>query len=139
MALKKKQKLMIEALKSQLGVITAAINQVGIARQTHYNWINECPEYKQAVDEAELILKDFGENSLFKLMKEGNPAAVIFFNKTKNKDRGYVEKQEIEHSTGNEGIKIQLVEMSDKEVEDVKRSKEVKTEQESDKSNENSD
>ncbi len=39
---------------------------------------------------------DFAESNLKKLEKEGNPAATIFFLKTKGKKRGYIERQEIE-------------------------------------------
>ena len=39
---------------------------------------------------------DFAESHLYKLVKEGNPAATIFFLKTKGKARGYVERQEVE-------------------------------------------
>ena len=35
------------------------------------------------------------ESHLHKLIRDGNPAATIFFLKTKGKNRGYVERQEI--------------------------------------------
>ena len=38
---------------------------------------------------------DFAETHLHKLIQEGNPAATIFFLKTKGKRRGYVETQDI--------------------------------------------
>jgi len=93
-----KKKAMIEAMKSQLGVVSAACKKANVSRDTHYRWMKESPKYKQAIEESELVLKDFGENALFKLMKAGNPQAIIFFNKTRNKDRGYVEKKELDIS-----------------------------------------
>ena len=41
---------------------------------------------------------DFAESSLYKQIKDGNTSATIFFLKTQAKRRGYIEKQEIEHS-----------------------------------------
>ena len=111
----KKKKLMIEVLKNQLGIVSVACRQVGIHRDTHYKWMKEDENYKHFVEEAEFEVKDFGEHSLFKLIKEGNPAAVIFFNKTKNRDRGYIEKREIEHSTNDFKVEINIP----KEVKDL--------------------
>lgn len=67
-----------------------------MSRQTHYNWMKADEEYKSAVLELEDRTIDFAESHLHKLIKDGNPAATIFFLKTKGKRRGYVERQEIE-------------------------------------------
>jgi len=91
-----KKALMYQAMQDQLGIVTAAVKQVGIDRTTHYAWLKKDENYKDWIEEAEMQLRDFGENALLKLMKEGNPAAIIFFNKTKNKDRGYLETKELD-------------------------------------------
>jgi len=52
-------------------------------------------EYKQAVQELGDVALDFAESKLHKLIDQGNPAATIFYLKTKGKERGYVERQEI--------------------------------------------
>jgi len=96
--LKAKKKLMIEAIIRQLGIVSSAAKQVGINNSTHYEWLKKDKVYKKAVEESEFILKDFGENALFKLISSGNPQSVIFFNKTRNRDRGYSESIKIEHS-----------------------------------------
>lgn len=101
-----KKKLMIEELKRQLGVVTAAAKQVGINRVTHYKWMNEDPEYKLEVEHIDDIALDFAESMLFKMMQDKTPSAIIFYLKTKGKKRGYIEKSEqlVEH-TG-ESLKI---------------------------------
>ncbi len=91
-----KKEAMLEALERSLGIVTTACNAVGINRSTHYDWMRKDPEYKQAVKSIEDRTLDFAESHLHKLIKEGNPAATIFFLKTKGKGRGYVERQEIE-------------------------------------------
>lgn len=91
-----KKKLMIEALKKHLGVVTRACKQVEITYQTHYNWLKDNEEYKKEVEAIPNMVLDFVENALFKLIREGTPSAIIFFLKTKGRERGYIEKQEIE-------------------------------------------
>ena len=91
-----KKGAMIEALDKSLGIVSTACKMVDISRQTHYNWMKDDPEYKKAVDAIQDGVLDFAESHLYKLVKEGNPAATIFFLKTKGKKRGYIERQEIE-------------------------------------------
>jgi hypothetical protein len=88
------KKAMIQALEKSLGIVTSACKVVGIARQTHYNWMED-EEYKAAVEELGDVALDFAESKLHKLIDSGNPAATIFYLKTKGKERGYVERQEI--------------------------------------------
>ena len=97
--MKGKKKIFIEALKEQLGVVTAAAKQTGVNRTTHYKWMKQDSKYKEEVDALDDLVLDFAENALFKMMKEKNTAAVIFFLKCKGKHRGYVERSEqvIEH------------------------------------------
>ena len=87
---------MLEALEASLGIVSTAAKKANIGRSTHYKWMDEDPDYKQAVQEVQDSVLDFAESHLYKLVKEGNPAATIFFLKTKGKKRGYIERQEIE-------------------------------------------
>jgi len=89
------KKAMVAALEKSLGVVSTACKAVDISRQTHYRWMREDDEYKTAVEELSEVAVDFAESHLHKLIRDGNPAATIFFLKTKGKNRGYVERQEI--------------------------------------------
>jgi hypothetical protein len=91
-----KKGLMLEALEKSLGIVSTACKMVDISRQTHYAWLKADEEYKSAVNSIQDGVLDFAESHLYKLVKEGNPAATIFFLKTKGKKRGYIERQEIE-------------------------------------------
>jgi hypothetical protein len=95
------KKAMVEALEKSLGVVTTACKTVGIARATHYLWMNTDDEYKQAVEDISNVALDFAESQLHKQIKEGNSTSTIFYLKTKGKKRGYVERQEI---TGADGL-----------------------------------
>jgi len=92
------KKTMLEALERTLGIVSTACEKAGVSRQTHYNWLKDDPEYKAAVDQIQESVIDFAESHLYKLIKEGNPAANIFYLKTKGKSRGYIERQEVEVS-----------------------------------------
>ena len=85
---------MIAALEQTLGVVTTACKVVGIDRTTHYEWIKTDPEYKTAVDELDNVALDFAESKLHKRIEAGDTTAVIFYLKTKGKNRGYIERQE---------------------------------------------
>ena len=82
---------MIEALEKSLGIVTTAAKLVGIERNTHYVWLKEDPEYKKAVDGISNMTIDFAESKLHSLIKNENPTAIIFYLKTKGRDRGYIE------------------------------------------------
>ena len=100
--MKQRKKAMLDALEKSLGVVTTAAKNVGIERVTHYRWMEADSEYKAAVEELENVALDFAESHLHKQIKDGSTSATQFLLKTKGKPRGYVEKQEIQHS-GNIG------------------------------------
>jgi len=93
---------MLEALEKAMGVVTTAAKMAGIERTTHYLWMREDKEYKAQVDDVQNIVLDFAETALYKMVENHQPAATLFLLKTKGKQRGYVERQEIQHSSDTE-------------------------------------
>lgn len=91
---------MIEALEKSLGIVTTACKSVGIARQTHYEWLKEDPAYKDAVEGISDIALDFAESQLHQQIKEKDTTATIFYLKCKGKKRGYIERQELTGADG---------------------------------------
>jgi hypothetical protein len=89
------KKKMLEALEKSLGIVTTACKLVGIARETHYRWMREDAEYKEAADSISDVVLDFAESKLHNLIDGGDTAATIFYMKTKGKKRGYIERQEL--------------------------------------------
>ncbi len=106
----------LEALTKALGIVTTASKISGITRQSHYRWMREDDEYKQAVDDIDNMVLDFAESSLHTLVGENNVPATIFLLKTKGKSRGYVERNDINIGSA-ERIKIDIVPF-DEESED---------------------
>ncbi len=93
-----KKATMLEALEVSLGIVSTAAKKANIDRTVHYDWLKSDPNYKAAVEAIQESVIDFAESHLYKLIKEGNPAANIFYLKTKGKSRGYIERQEVEVS-----------------------------------------
>lgn len=74
---------------------TAAISQ-HISKSLAYQWRQQDPQFDQSVKWAmrlnRQVTDDFVENSLLKLVRQGNPAATIFYAKCRMKARGYREQ-----------------------------------------------
>jgi hypothetical protein len=90
-----KKEAMIKALEKSLGVVTSACRSVGISRTTHYEWLQTDEEYNKAVQSLSDLALDFAESKLHSLIQEGDTTATIFYLKTKGKQRGYIERQEV--------------------------------------------
>ena len=98
------KKAILEALEQSLGVVTSACKKVGIGRTTFYDWMRSDEEFAKQVKDIEDIAIDFAESQLHKQIKGGNTSATIFYLKTKGKNRGYVERQEISGDLDNQLI-----------------------------------
>ena len=94
------KKAMLEALEKSLGVVTTAAKMADINRKTHYQWLKEDQEYKDAVEDVANIALDFAESQLHKQIQDGEVSSTIFFLKTKGKGRGYIERQEFTGADG---------------------------------------
>ena len=94
------KKSLIEAMQKSMGVITDACKVANVSRSTFYLYYNNDPVFQKACDECEHIALDFAESQLYKQIKEGSTTATIFYLKTKGKQRGYVERQQIDINKG---------------------------------------
>lgn len=106
MALKFTADEMIEAIRKNNGILTKAAQALGCNRQTVANYIERYATVKAAYEEANETNIDFVESKLMQNISAGDTTAIIFFLKTKAKNRGYVERQEI---TGADGDAIHVV------------------------------
>ena len=105
-SLTKRQKEFIEIYKNKMCLVSKSCEAAKLSRAMYYRWLEQ-ETFKQAVEESKQSIKDFAEDALYDLIKEKNPSAILFYNKTKNKDRGYIEKSEqtVEHK-GIEQLKV---------------------------------
>jgi|TARA_R100000084_G_C4652093_1_gene150427 hypothetical protein len=103
-----KKESILKALESSLGVVTVACKSVNVPRSTFYKWLKEDEEFAKQVRDIENIALDFAESQLHSQIKDGSTSATIFYLKTKGKRRGYIERQEMDISSDNEPIKINV-------------------------------
>ena len=94
----KKKKDFLISLKNNNGNISESCDAANIGRQTYYDWIEKDEVFKQDTADAQESLIDLAESKLMENIEENDNTSIIFFLKTKGKKRGYIEKQEIEHT-----------------------------------------
>jgi len=106
--------LLIDALGKNHGIVTRSCAAANIPRANFYRWYREDPAFKKAALDAEEAALDYVESKHYDLIEERNPASIIFHLKTKGKNRGYIERSEVEY-TGN----VTFAEKSDEELKNI--------------------
>lgn len=111
------KKALITALQNNRGHIANACQVVGVTRQTYYNWKKEDEAFRDAVTENEEAVIDLVENKLMQNILQGDVTSIIFYLKTKGRNRGYQEKQEIDIST----LRLPQIELQDCDHEEIEK------------------
>ena len=93
-----RQRLFIFCLIKNNFDVTQACRRLNINKTTLTKWVREDIEFSDMLKEIDWYKGNFYENALVRLVAEGDTNAVIFANKTYNKDRGYSDKLEIQSS-----------------------------------------
>ena len=93
---KNDKKKFLEMFKKKDCHISNTCEDINIGRRTYYEWIDADEKFAEAVDDVRESLNDDTEGALMTAINSGNVVAIIFRLKTKCKDRGYIEKQELE-------------------------------------------
>lgn len=96
--MKLNKKIVIEALENSGGFVSEASKKLRCSSQAVYDFLKRNEDVKlikQQIDERYL---DMAESKLLQLINQGNLGAICFFLKCKGKNRGYVERQEVDHS-----------------------------------------
>ncbi len=86
---------MLAAMKKTLGNVSQSCKLVNIQRSTYYRWMKDDKKWGAKVVDVEEYTFDFVESQLMKQIQDGNTAMIIFFAKTKMKNRGYIERKEL--------------------------------------------
>ena len=105
-----KKKKVIEALERSLGIVTPACKEVGISRETFYQWYKKDENFKKQVDEIDEVTLDFVENQLLKKIKDGSERSILFYMKYKARKRGYTDSVDIT-SNGKDITEIKLIQV----------------------------
>jgi len=108
----KKKEEFLEVYSQKANNVHLTCKTLGIERGTFYKWLKEDDEFKEKILNLEEGDIDSAETALKRQILDGNITAIIFYLKTKGKNRGYVERQEL---TGINGQKLFEVEILDGE------------------------
>ena len=108
-----KKTAMIKALGTTFGNVSEALRVledqgISLGRTAHYTWLEKDDDYKQAVEDAADKTLDLVEKALIKQIKNGSVQATTFYLKTKGRVRGYTERQEVDVTSGDEPISINI-------------------------------
>lgn len=104
-----------KAVTEAQGLISVAARRLGVTRSSVYSAINKHASVREAVEDARERTTDLAEGKLFSKISEGDMTAIIFYLKTQAKGRGYVERQEHNHSGSIDLRKLNA--MTDEELE----------------------
>jgi hypothetical protein len=88
----------LEVYEKKAGNIRETCIAVRMPRSKYYVWRRNDPAFAQTVDDVLEGLKDFAESKLMVNISLGKEASIFFFLKCKAKDRGYIERVDINHS-----------------------------------------
>jgi hypothetical protein len=87
-----------KAITGSCGYYQHIAKHLGCEWHTAKKYVEMYPETIQAYNnECELLL-DLAESKLAENIKDNDNTAIIFYLKTKGKKRGYIERNEVEHS-----------------------------------------
>jgi hypothetical protein len=111
----------LAAIKDSGGIKKNICAKLGIARPTFDEWLAKYPEIARAFVEEKEKLKDLAEERLIEQIQMGNLGAIIWYQKTQCRDRGYVERQEVSGPNGGpiqtQELAPDLTALSDDELE----------------------
>ena len=92
-----KKKQFIDIFPKNNFNISKTCRDLSIGRKQYYKWM-KIESFKEDLKESAERKKDLIEDKLMEEAMNGNITALIFLAKTQMKERGYIEKQEIEHT-----------------------------------------
>lgn len=115
-----------QAIEKHCGNISAIARAFKIERPRIYEFVERHPELKEEIEKAREIMVEEAENYLLKNIRSGKETSIIFTLKTLGKKKGYVEKQEVEH-TGK--IALENIDYKKYNKEQLKRLSEAKSEE----------
>jgi hypothetical protein len=97
-------KTVADVLRRACGICQVAANELNCSRDAVEKQIQKHPEVAAAAREGNEIINDLAEAKLVDAIRRGESWAITFRLKTKAKDRGYVERQELTGTGGRDII-----------------------------------
>lgn len=89
----------IARIESNKGNVSAVARNFGVSRRTILRFADEHPTVRAALDDARQAMLDNAESVLYSKVLQGSTAELIFFLKTQGRERGYIERSELDVRT----------------------------------------
>ena len=105
---------MLKALEGSLGVVTTALKATNLSRTNYYKWLKEDEEFAQAVQDVELIAKDFVKSKFYECIKDKVPSVVIHGAKN---ILGMNETNRLDITSGDKAINMPIITFVDTDTE----------------------
>jgi DNA invertase Pin-like site-specific DNA recombinase len=96
----------LDLLSHSYGILSTACRALDVSRVTVYSWMEQDPQFKREVDEIREFSKDFVEQKMFEGIKDGNTQLITFYLSRIARDRGYIEKTEMEHTFTGKTLRV---------------------------------
>jgi hypothetical protein len=93
-----RQHLFMYALTASNFNTSEAMRKLGINREHIDSWLYHDPDFAAVMDEIDYHKKNFFETALLDLVAARDSSAVLFVNRTKNRDRGYNDRVQVDVS-----------------------------------------
>jgi hypothetical protein len=97
---------MIDALVETKGMVYLAAQRLGCAPHTVYNYRDRYAGVRAVIEAEDGKVTDTAELKLHTAILNGEPWAISFRLKTKGRNRGYVEKSELDVTSAGEPIRF---------------------------------
>lgn len=100
----------VESVRQNRGMLTAAAKQLGISYETIRRYCHRFPAVARAVQDAREEMTDLAEMALWRQIEQGAAWAICFYLKTQGRGRGYVERHEVA-GWGSEVVPVRIIEV----------------------------
>ena len=99
------------------GNMASVALKFGVTRQAVFMFCKAHPELQDVLQECRETMKDTAESCLYGKVKEGEGWAVRFYLRNQARDRGYVERSELDHTgTLRATINVSAEDLTDDEL-----------------------
>lgn len=107
-----RQHLFLHAMVAKSFNVSEACRAVSISLKTFNGWVRNDPDFCELMQEMDIHKKNFFEAALVDLVGRRDTSATIFANRTYNRDRGYGDKLQVEH-TGSIEHNVRMINFSE--------------------------
>ena len=91
----KNKERLLKALEKHLGIVSYACKEVGLSRNTFYDYCKTDEDFKATVDDINELAIDMAESQLYKKIVEGSEKSIHFYLRYRAKKRGYSDSVDI--------------------------------------------